>query len=288
MEVIGWQSCKNPLCERHPLRVRENAAFIINVESYNHWEDIKDDMNGAYTKVLRCGTWTVECQKDVEDLEFRVVAKKELQLTESNQYHLVIHSKANKACPSLVISIFVLKDSRSKIVNGVALLQYHIDTGEDEVGFQVSLHGNSRKGSKAPFYPTANSTLLAMKQRVVNTALSQVYKMLSDEAGGSIQARTPGALPRSRKQVYDLKFRDGREIDPVDDLLVYVRQKEENGRKICMRHEDAPIDLWVLDTKVMCGDPGRFASSEKLSHPICIDPTFNMGQFEVTPVVYKH
>ena len=68
-------------------------------------------------------------QKVAEDLEFRVVAKKELQLTESNQYHLVINSKGNKACPSLVRSIFVLKDSSNKIVNGVALLQYHIDTG---------------------------------------------------------------------------------------------------------------------------------------------------------------
>ena len=136
MEVIGWQSCKNPLCEHHPLQVRENAAIIINVASYNHWEDIKDDMSVAYTKVLRCGIWTVECQKDAEDLEFRVVAKKELQLKKSSQYHLVIHSKGNKACPSLVRSIFVLKDSRSKTVNGIALLQYHKDTGE-EVDFQV-------------------------------------------------------------------------------------------------------------------------------------------------------
>ena len=70
----------------------------------------------------------------------------------------------------------------------------------------MSLHGNSRKGSKAPFYPTCKSTLRAMKQRVVNTAPAQVYKVLSDQAGGAIQARTPGALPRSRKQVYDLNL----------------------------------------------------------------------------------
>ena len=62
--------------------------------------------------------------------------------------------------------------------------------------------------------------------------------MVSDQAGGSNQARTPGALPRSRMLVYNLKFREGREIDPVDDLLVYVRQKEENGTKIGMPHKD--------------------------------------------------
>ena len=70
--------------------------------------------------------------------------------------------------------------------------------------------------------------------------------------------------------------------------MIYVRQKEENGAKICKRHEDVPTDLWVLGMKVICSDLGWFTSSEKLTHPICIHPTFNMGHFEVTPVVYKH
>ena len=81
------------------------------------------------------------------------------------------------------------------------------DTGEDKVDFQVALHGNSRKSSKAPFHPTAKRTLQAMKQHVSSNAPSQVYKMVSDQAGDSTQARTPGVLPRSRKQVYDLQFK---------------------------------------------------------------------------------
>ena len=47
-------------CERHPLRVRENAAFIINVDSYNHWEDIKDDMNGQLSAKKRLKIWSLE------------------------------------------------------------------------------------------------------------------------------------------------------------------------------------------------------------------------------------
>ena len=243
-------------------------------------------MNGAYTKMLRCCTWTVECHnKDPNELNITVVAKKALPLTKSDHYHLVINSKGNKVCPSLVRSIFLLKDYCHKIVNGVALLQYHITSEGDTVDFQVGVHGNSRKSAKAPFYPTAKSTLQAMRQKVENEAPSQVYKLVCDQAGGSSQARTPGALPRSRKQVYDLQFRASQTKDPVDDLLVYARKREE---KIVLRHEDMPTDLWILGTKVMCDDLGRFTSSEELSHPICIDPTFNMGQFEVTPVVYKH
>ena len=49
-----------------------------------------------------------------------------------------------------------------------------------------------------------------------------------------------------------------------------------------------PADLWDLGTDVMCVDVGKFTSCEQLSHSISIDPTFDMGQFEVTPVVYRH
>ena len=38
----------------------------------------------------------------------------------------------------------------------------------------------------------------------------------------------------------------------------------------------------------MCSDISHFITSEKLSYHLSIDPTFNMGPFEVTPVVYKH
>ena len=72
--------------------------------------------------MLRCCTWTVKCHKDPNELNIIVVAKKALPLMKSNHYHLVINSKGNKACPSLVKYIFLLKDSSHKIVKGVALL----------------------------------------------------------------------------------------------------------------------------------------------------------------------
>ena len=126
-------------------------------------------------------------------------------------------------------SIFLVKDSGQRIVNGVALSQYHITSVEDRVDFQVGVHGNSRKNAKAPFYPTAKSMLQALKKNIGNAAPSQVYKLVCDQAGCSSQARTPGELPRSQKQVYDLQFRAGQGKDQVDDLLVYMyaRKKEE-------------------------------------------------------------
>ena len=41
-------------------------------------------------------------------------------------------------------------------------------------------------------------------------------------------------------------------------------------------------DLWVLPKPYMTMDLSRFCTSEKLSHPLSVDPTFNFGKFEVT------
>lgn len=41
------------------------------------------------------------------------------------------------------------------------------------------------------------------------------------------------------------------------------------------KHHDVPQDMWVL-------------SSEVLSHPFSVDPTFNFWKFEVMPFTYKH
>lgn len=242
-------------------------------------------MNGGYTKPLRCAIWTVECEKLSGGLHISFVEKKALKLSGENQYHLHINSKSNKACPTLVSSLFLLKDANACVVNEPVLLQYHIMSGEEKVEFKVTCHGNSRNSANKPFYLTARSTLDAIKQKVKEDTAAHVYNDVKKEVGGPSRARTPGSLPRSLKQVSDIKVQAKRSDDPVEELLVYARKKDE---KIIFHHQDMPADLWVLGTDVMYVDIGKFTSCEQLSHPISIDPTFDMGQFEVTPVVYRH
>lgn len=105
----------------------------------------------------------------------------------------------------------------------------------------------------------------AIKVQVKEKPPSQTSIAVSGMAGGPGGAKSVGELPRSWKQIYDSK----RDLDPVEDLVVYAR------------HEDMPLDLWVLGTDTMCNNLVRFSCSGSLSHPISIDP------YEVTPVVYK-
>lgn len=188
-------------------------------------------MNGAYTRVLRSGVWTLEC--DFTDAEARctIVEKKRVELENDNQYHLFRYSKGNKACPDLVRSIFLLRDKRGDIMKNTVLLQYHITSGVKEVELQVLPYGNAKRTKNVPFYPTAKSTMEDIKNQLKQKPSMEVYKVVSRSAGGPSGANTAGELPRSRKQIYDLQFNSKREKDPVDDLLLYARHKED---KICM------------------------------------------------------
>ena len=58
-------------------------------------------------------------------------------------------------------------------------------------------------------------------------------------AGGAFGARDPGKLPRSRKQVYDLKNKM-KKVDEVDELLQYTKHSEE---PIVLEKNDVPEDL---------------------------------------------
>ena len=178
------------VCKAKPVKVHENASLVIDV-SKRHWEDVKDDSNGVYDRILRCATWTMEVFETEEGISSNVLHKKKVKLSSRNQYHLTIRSKCNKACPKLVRSIFLLKDQESVTQNQLCFLQYHISTGEKTVNFHVPAHGNSNKKKCTPFYPTQKSTLDDMKNRLYeDKSAARIYSEIVSEVGGVENATT--------------------------------------------------------------------------------------------------
>ena len=83
----GIESVKTPLKER------KNFSFLVDVSGLKLWDDVKDDMNGTYSKVLRIGTWTLAVADD--DKDFHIIQKKKIPLTNDSQLHLNVNSKKN-------------------------------------------------------------------------------------------------------------------------------------------------------------------------------------------------
>ena len=280
VEILLCQTEKGVKCNKTPLKVRKNLSFLIDVGKLKCWQDVKSDMNGVFSHTLRICTWTVEVD---QENKMHSLEKKKIALTAQNMYHIHINSMRNKA--GLCRSIFFRRGQDEEVLNSMCLLQYTIakEAQSTEVVYDVPPHGNS-KGKRKPYYPTKKSTIQAIKDELGSNSAAVAFRNVAVSTGGALGARDPGELPRSRKQVYDLKNKM-KKVDDVDELLLYAKHSEE---PIVLEHHDVPEDLWVLAKPHMTKDLSRFCTSDKLSHPLSVDPTFNFGKFEVTPFTYKH
>ena len=255
-------------------------SFLVDISKNRRWEDIKSDMNGAYTHHLRTGIWTLDVS---DDMEVKILEKRKVALEVEGQFRIHINSKRNAF--GLSRSIFFLSNQDGDILHNTCLLQYHIDKENcNEVVFDVAPHGNRKNGDK-PFYPTQKSTMQAIKEELSLKPVSGIFKMVASSAGGILGARQPEQLPRSKQQLYDIKSKMRRSVDEVEELLLYSKSMDD---PIVLEHHDLPEDLWVLGKQHMCNDLSRFCCSEVMSYPLSVDPTFNFGRFEVTPYSYKH
>ena len=234
-------------CTKTPLRVRKNMPFLVDISKNVKWEDIKRDMNGAYTHHLRTGVWTIDVS---EDMEVQILEKRKMELKMKSNFHMHINSRRNKS--GLCSLFYFLSNLGGDILHNTCLLQYHIDKeNSDEVVFDVATHGNRKEGDCKPFYPTQKSTLQAIKQELSMKPASGVFKMVSNSVGGILGARQPEQLPRSKQQLYDIKSNMKKSVDEVEELLLYAKSMED---PIVLERHDVPKDLWVLGKEHMCND----------------------------------
>ena len=149
----------------------------------------------------------------------------------------------------------------------------------ENIEFSVSSHGNSR--DKKPFYVIKKSAISSCKTQLSGSSskrsISVLYKIHQDigEDGDF------GDRPRSKKQLLDLcrtQFAD----NEVEDILAYNEELRDGS--IIWYHGDIPSDLWVIEKENM---PAEILSSSK-TFPLSIDPKFNFGTYEVTPLTYRN
>ena len=70
---------------------------------------------------------------------------------------------------------------------------------------------------------------------------------------------------------------------PCQSLLRASPEKD-----LVLHHSDFPEELWVPGISSMYCELDRSTSSDILSHPFSVDPTFSLGKFEITPAVFKN
>jgi hypothetical protein len=116
-----------------------------------------------------------------------------------------------------------------------------------------------------------------------------IYNNMNAVDGGLLGVENISKLPRDKHQVYQVKARTTK-VRENEDLALYFSTTEEN---LVLDHYAADPaaerdgDIWVLVTKEMCTNLDSFCG-KYAGLPLSVDPTFDFGEYEVTPVTYRH
>ena len=107
-----------------------------------------------------------------------------------------------------------------------------------------------------------------------------------------ISVSSAGSIPRNRQQAKDLRRRRDEievESDPLF-IIIMLMCKESQGKKaeaFVRIVSCAPEPMTVLASNWTLNDLDRFCTKEQCSI-LCIDPTFSLGDFDVTVTTYRH
>ena len=158
---------------------------------------------------------------------------------------------------------------------------------------EVMPHGNS-KSDRKPFYPTLPSTMEQMKEECIKgSGPKKVVSDVSSRLGGVLAASDSCEIPRNEQQVLKLKKRmcsSELPYDGSDELAIVMHEalmeskSEQFVREVKCLREPAII----VATERQLNDLVRFCTVPGNSSIVTVDPTFSLGDFDVTLVTYRH
>lgn len=161
------------------------------------------------------------------------------------------------------------------------------------VGFTPTIvsHGNS-KSSKS-FFPTLPSTSADIKEKCSRSGPKQVAADLDCSVGGLVGASYPGQLVRSEQQItYYKQHGAGMSTtsSEANDLysIMLIAHMEDKCGKFIRDVKTYPEPAIVVATEQQLFDLQRFCCNQRRFSILTVDPTFSLGDFDVTPTTYRH
>ena len=172
-------------------------------------------------------------------------------------------------------------------------MQYIFD--DEELQITIRPHGNSKK--RENFIRTMPSTLKKLKNVARDLTPKFAVCEASSSSGGLAAASSAGALPRNRQQVSNIRRRTEEPCEPLfhkkkDPLFAVMSMCKLSEGKSTEDHfvrivTGASEPMTVLCFDWTLNDIERFCTGDRHT-VLSVDPTFKLGDFDVTVTTYRH
>ena len=115
--------------------------------------------------------------------------------------------------------------------------------------------------------------------------------VVSEMVIGVLHAKSPCELPQKERQVSYVKLKSSTETgtDLLSDQIFAIMQSAEDRDGKFVRHtRPSPEPAFVVACDRQLDDLVRFCTIPDDFTILTVDPTFNLGDFDVTPTSYRH
>ena len=110
--------------------------------------------------------------------------------------------------------------------------------------------------------------------------------------GGMMYVSSAGKLPRDEHQIANVRHSRKKNSSSYADDELFIAMTECKSKDITARFvrdvKAAPDPALVLATDQQLDDLVRFGTNPEYFSIVTVDPTFNLGDFDVTPLTYRH
>lgn len=163
----------------------------------------------------------------------------------------------------------------------LTLVQYILPQSEV---VNLKPHGNSHTSD--PYFRTSASTLKSIKSSSKYSHPKEIIHQISKEKGGEFLAKSVGQLPRNRQQVYNAN-KQLKSQDPIHNLILELQNLGECNSHFIRELKLSPEPSVIMASDFQLAELEAFCTNPDYHCVLGIDPTFNLGRFNVTVTTYK-
>ena len=178
-----------------------------------------------------------------------------------------------------------------KVRHQLCLVQYVFDK-KNQHKIHLRSHGNSKSDKR--YAHCMKSLHNKLRDSAGKATPKQALSNCLKDCGGVREARSLGSIPKSRSQI---QYHQGKskeknsesESDSLFTVMLQCKSTDPNSDDAFVRSVvAAPEPMAVLATNRQLHDMARFLTDSQQHTVMGIDPTFNFGDFNVTPIAFRY
>jgi len=185
----------------------------------------------------------------------------------------------------IILPCHISLDYNRKSIN-FAMVQYFFTGNEHPICKQP--HGNSK--SSTPYKCTQPSTMERMKELSGHFGPVATVQAIDKEIGDVICQKLSGSRLRNTQQVSNarrqLKMKQGGDCQLAEALELCKSGLSGSSEDFVRSVQAAPEPMCILATDRQLDEMVRSCTDSSTFVPMGVDPTFKLGKFFVTPIVF--